>query len=82
MLDELLRDERIPPPLFLDSLSSRASDVYLRHPEVYDEETAAALLGRLAAGVPGRAAHQHGRRVEGDPRLPRRSIMSWPAPAC
>jgi metallo-beta-lactamase family protein len=41
VLDELLRDKRIPHlPLYLDSpMASRASDVYLRHPEVYDEET-------------------------------------------
>ncbi len=41
MLDELLRDGRIPRlPLYLDSpMASRASDVYLRHPEDYDEET-------------------------------------------
>jgi metallo-beta-lactamase family protein len=45
VLDELLRDGRIPHvPLYLDSpMASRASDVYLRHPEVYDEETAALL---------------------------------------
>ncbi len=45
VLDELLRDRRIPHmPLFLDSpMASRASDVYLRHPEVYDAETAALL---------------------------------------
>ena len=31
-------------PLYLDSpMASRARDVYLRHPEVYDEETAALL---------------------------------------
>ena len=44
-LDRLLRDGRIPRlPLFLDSpMASRASDVYLRHPEDYDEETAALL---------------------------------------
>ncbi|TMB48990.1 MAG: MBL fold metallo-hydrolase [Chloroflexi bacterium] len=44
-LDRLLRDGRIPKlPLFLDSpMASRASDVYLRHPEDYDEETAALL---------------------------------------
>ena len=42
VLDELLRDGKIPRlPLYLDSpMASRASDVYLRHPEVYDEETA------------------------------------------
>jgi metallo-beta-lactamase family protein len=45
VLDELLRDGRIPHvPLYLDSpMASRASDVYLRHPEVYDDETAALL---------------------------------------
>ncbi|HET7520548.1 MAG TPA: MBL fold metallo-hydrolase [Candidatus Limnocylindria bacterium] len=45
VLDELLRDGRIPHlPLYLDSpMASRASDVYLRHPEVYDEETAELL---------------------------------------
>jgi metallo-beta-lactamase family protein len=42
VLDELLRDGRIPRlPLFLDSpMASRASDVYLRHAEDYDAETA------------------------------------------
>src|SRR5207302_7956039 len=31
-------------PLFLDSpMASRASDVYMRHPEDYDEETAALI---------------------------------------
>jgi metallo-beta-lactamase family protein len=45
VLDELLRDKRIPQlPLYLDSpMASRASDVYLRHPEDYDAETAALL---------------------------------------
>jgi len=45
VLDELYRDQRIPRlPLYLDSpMASRASDVYLRHPEDYDEETAALL---------------------------------------
>jgi metallo-beta-lactamase family protein len=45
VLDELLRDKRIPHiPLFLDSpMASRASDVYLRHPEIYDEETGTLL---------------------------------------
>ena len=45
VLDELIRQNRIPRlPLYLDSpMASRASDVYLRHPEVYDEETAALL---------------------------------------
>ena len=42
VLDELFRDGRIPRlPLYLDSpMASRASDVYLRHPETYDDETA------------------------------------------
>jgi metallo-beta-lactamase family protein len=41
VLDDLVREGRIPRlPLYLDSpMASRASDVYLRHPEVYDEET-------------------------------------------
>jgi metallo-beta-lactamase family protein len=45
VLDELYRDKRISRlPLYLDSpMASRASDVYLRHPEDYDEETAALL---------------------------------------
>jgi len=45
VLDELYRDQRIPRlPLYLDSpMASRASDVYLRHPEDYDAETAALL---------------------------------------
>ena len=45
VLDELLRDGRIPHlPLHLDSpMASRASDVYLRHPEAYDAETAELL---------------------------------------
>jgi metallo-beta-lactamase family protein len=45
VLDELLRDKRIPQlPLYLDSpMASRASDVYLRHEEVYDKETAELL---------------------------------------
>jgi metallo-beta-lactamase family protein len=44
-LDRLLRDGRIPRlPLYLDSpMASKASDVYLRHPETYDDETAALL---------------------------------------
>lgn len=44
-LDSLLREERVPKmPLFIDSpMATRASDVYLRHPEAYDEQTAALL---------------------------------------
>jgi metallo-beta-lactamase family protein len=45
VLDDLLREGRIPHlPLYLDSpMASKASDVYLRHPEEYDEETARLL---------------------------------------
>jgi metallo-beta-lactamase family protein len=45
VVDELLRGKRIPHlPLYLDSpMASRASDVYLRHPEIYDAETAELL---------------------------------------
>jgi metallo-beta-lactamase family protein len=56
ILDELVRDGRIPRlPLYLDSpMASRASDVYLRHPEVYDEETAALLRsGQSPLEYPG-----------------------------
>jgi metallo-beta-lactamase family protein len=40
-LDRLIEQGRIPElPLYLDSpMASRASDVYRRHPEFYDEET-------------------------------------------
>ena len=43
VLDELVRDGRIPQlPLYLDSpMASRASDVYARHPEEFDDVTAA-----------------------------------------
>jgi metallo-beta-lactamase family protein len=45
VLDDLVRTGRIPRlPLYLDSpMASRASEVYLRHPDYYDEETAALL---------------------------------------
>ena len=45
VLDDLLREGRIPHlPLYLDSpMASRASDVYLRHPDAYDAETAQLL---------------------------------------
>ena len=45
VLDELVRDRRIPRlPLYLDSpMASRASDVYLRHAEDYDDETVALM---------------------------------------
>jgi metallo-beta-lactamase family protein len=45
MLDKLVREGRIERlPLYLDSpMASRASDIYLRHPEDYDRETARLL---------------------------------------
>lgn len=45
ILDHLVREGRIQRlPLYLDSpMASRASDVYLRHPDVYDAETATLL---------------------------------------
>jgi metallo-beta-lactamase family protein len=45
VLDELVRQGRIPRlPLYLDSpMASRATSVYVDHPEVYDAETAALL---------------------------------------
>jgi metallo-beta-lactamase family protein len=57
-LDRLLRDGRIPHvPLYLDSpMASRASDVYERHPEEYDEETASLLhSGDSPLEYPGEA---------------------------
>jgi len=44
-LDRLIEQGKIPElPLYLDSpMASRASDVYRRHPEFYDEETSALL---------------------------------------
>ena len=44
-LDRLISSGDIPQlPLYLDSpMASRASDVYRRHPEFYDEETAKLL---------------------------------------
>ncbi|MEO8510887.1 MAG: MBL fold metallo-hydrolase [Chloroflexota bacterium] len=45
MLDHLVREGRIPRlPLYLDSpMASRATKVYLDHPETYDEETSKLL---------------------------------------
>jgi metallo-beta-lactamase family protein len=45
VLDDLVRDGRIPRiPLYLDSpMASRATAVYVDHPEAYDEETGALL---------------------------------------
>jgi metallo-beta-lactamase family protein len=47
VLDDLVRDGRIPRlPLYLDSpMASRATEVYLRHTEYYDRETAELLSG-------------------------------------
>ena len=44
-LDRLISDGKIPQlPLYLDSpMASKASEVYRRHPEFYDEETAKLL---------------------------------------
>ena len=44
-LDRLVGDGRIPPlPLFLDSpMATRATDIYRRHPEYFDTDTAALL---------------------------------------
>jgi len=44
-LDDLVRSGRIKHlPLYLDSpMAQHASEIYLRHPEVYDDETAALL---------------------------------------
>ena len=46
-LDRLIEQGEIPMlPLYLDSpMASRASDVYRRHPEFYDEETRKLLAG-------------------------------------
>lgn len=46
-LDRLIEQGRIPTlPLYLDSpMAQKASDVYRRHPEFYDEETARLLAG-------------------------------------
>lgn len=56
VLDELVRDGRIPRvPLYLDSpMASRATTVYLDHPETYDEETAQLLRsGESPLAYPG-----------------------------
>ncbi len=58
VLDDLVRDGRIPRlPLYLDSpMASRASDVYLRHTDYYDAETAALLRsGDSPLEYPGQA---------------------------
>jgi metallo-beta-lactamase family protein len=45
VLDELVRDGRIPRvPLYLDSpMASRATAIYVDHPETFDDETSALL---------------------------------------
>jgi metallo-beta-lactamase family protein len=56
VLDELVRDGRIPRlPLYLDSpMASRATEVYLRHTEDYDPETAELLAsGESPLEYPG-----------------------------
>ncbi|MCV0403291.1 MAG: MBL fold metallo-hydrolase [Chloroflexi bacterium] len=56
VLDDLARDGRIPRvPLYLDSpMASRATDVYLDHPEIYDDETAKLLRsGESPLSYPG-----------------------------
>jgi metallo-beta-lactamase family protein len=56
VLDDLVREERIPRlPLYLDSpMASRATDVYLRHAEEYDAETAELLRsGQSPLEYPG-----------------------------
>ena len=68
-LDRLIERGEIPElPLYLDSpMASRASDVYRRHPEFYDEETSEAPCERQhAARLPEPDHHPDGGRVEGD----------------
>jgi metallo-beta-lactamase family protein len=58
VLDDLVRDGRIPRlPLYLDSpMASRATDVYLRHTDAYDEETAELLAsGESPLEYPGQS---------------------------
>ena len=60
-LDRLIERGEIPLlPLYLDSpMASKASDIYRRHPDYYDEETArAAARGRHAARLPRPDRHQ------------------------
>ncbi len=49
-LDRLLESGSIPPlPLYLDSpMASKASDVYRRHPDYYDEETSRLLASEAS----------------------------------
>jgi metallo-beta-lactamase family protein len=56
VLDDLVRQQRIPRvPLYLDSpMASKATTVYVDHPETYDEETATLLRsGESPLNYPG-----------------------------
>jgi metallo-beta-lactamase family protein len=58
VLDDLVRSGRIPRlPLYLDSpMASRATDVYLRHTDYYDDETADLLRsGESPLEYPGQS---------------------------
>ena len=68
-LDRLIERGEIPQlPLYLDSpMASRASDIYRRHPEFYDEETRKLLdSGDTPLDYPDQHITRVGRRVEGD----------------
>ena len=68
-LDRLLERGEIPQlPLYLDSpMASKASDIYRRHPEYYDEETAELLRdGRHAARLPEPDRDARRARLAGD----------------
>ena len=68
-LDRLIERGEIPLlPLYLDSpMASKASDIYRRHPDYYDEETAQApARGRHAARLPEPDRHQRREVVAGD----------------
>ncbi len=82
-LDRLLEQGKIPPlPLYLDSpMASKASDIYRRHPDYYDEETRTLLeheaspLDYPAPGdrqrLPGVAGDRPGAAAVHDRRLER-----------
>jgi metallo-beta-lactamase family protein len=78
VLDELLRQGRIPHlPLFLDSpMASRATDVYLRHPEEYDEETSRLLhAGESPIEYPGETFTNSVEQSKSIPHQPRPIIV-------
>ena len=78
VLDELLRQGRIPHlPLFLDSpMASRATDVYLRHPEEYDEETSRLLhSGESPIEYPGETYTNTVEQSKSIPHQPRPIIV-------